>query len=484
MKTRKTVIAVLSAVLLISAALIVGCIGQFEGASIKEAEEDNFVVPKRKGLIKFKINDGRARTIMPTADLDTMHFKFIFIDSDTVTGPHTITWPVSGTVEYSSSISIYLPEETYTVDINAYSDSDGNSAHLITSWSSGATTYQVNTNTSTPIDAYLTGDVTSGANGKFNYHITIPNIAPPAITDLDNYTKTLTILTHDDSTEADLFEADGITPVTNPIILDAADGINFNADDIVLDAGQYYVYVKLTADHCQDRVIKNVMYIYRNLPTNYGTSDDSIEVPHIVQNEFTVRFHSGTTPDNGVTGGSFTGGIMDIIYNNAEKATNPFSSPTHNDYTFVGWFKEPGYVNGWNWNTLIFKDTEIYAYWQAIQGMDVTIHFDILDGGINAIVPDGNNPVGSFSYDAIAGNSASVVLKFTTSLTSASWNLDGVPLAATQTSIPNDTLTISKTSNSSILNRLASGTHIINLKGNDTNSKPQSAQVVFTVDNN
>jgi len=479
MKTRKTVIAVLAAVLLISAALIVGCISQFDGVSVEEREEDNYQAPAGKALIKFKISDGRARTIMPTADVESMYFKFIFIDSDTITGPHTINWPTTGTVEYSGNISIPLDPETYTVSINAYSDSDGN--NLITAWSSGSTTYQVDTGTSTPIDAYLEGDL-SGGQGKFNYHITIPDLIQPAITELDNYVKTLTILESDDLAVATLVLDDGSdTPVDNPIELEAADGINFNTDKIILDAGQYYVYLTLSADHCQDRVIKNVMYIYRNLPTNYGTEDESIEVEPPVQSEFTVRVHSTVEPDNG---GTLTGvDILDVPCNNAVAATNPFNAaPEHSQYTWAGWWADSAHNTAWNWNTKIFKDTNVYAYWQANTGAGITIYFDIVDGGEDAIISDAGNPVGSFSWDDIAGDSPTVTLIFTTELTSAKWYLDGVLLTATQTTIPNDTLTISKTSNAGILNRLASGTHYINLIG--IGSKEESAQIKFTVNNN
>jgi len=482
MKTRKTVIAVLSAVLLISAALIVGCLSEFEGAAIKKAEEDNFVVPKGKGLIKFKIKDGRPRTIMPTADLSTMYFIFKFTDADPLSDDFgQVTYhPDDGTRElYSSSMSVALDEGTYSVAIEAYNyGTDGSDGDLITAWSSltdlpTPTTYTIDTTTPTRnVNASLKGVIDGVGTGTFNYHITVPVITSHlnAASDFDYTARTLEVYEDDESALA-------ISP-----IIDLTDGANTDSD-IQLVSGQYWVIVTLSADNCQDRVLRNVMYIYNGLPTYYGTSDPggTIDVPPIVQNTFIVRYFSNVTPNTTVDG-TLSGGHLDQPIVNASAPLDPFrlQSPDSATHNFDGWFTTSGGNTPYNFYTKIFADARVYAQWSlktGTPGLSFTITFTITDGGAGKVYADDDNPV-SPSYNSILSGLAGTSLTFYTDLTNATWKIDGTTIGTNVSSI-----TLDNTNATTWVGHLATGAHIIHVSGLDGHGDLQDGTVTFTITN-
>lgn len=456
MKTRKTVIAVLVAVLLVSAALIVGCMNQLDGISDKDAEDD-YPIPEGKGRIKFKITDGNARTILPTANVANMYFTFTFTDvSGGSTNGNIITLPSTGRTGYSSSIPLVLPESTYTASVTAYNAaSDG---QVISGWDSGLTSYTISAgNLSNSVNVTLEGVIDGLGQGLFTYSITVPSISQP-----DN--TTITYIPN--GTDINSMTMKVTKGITNTYIL--SEGVNTQspAGGILLDSGVYTITVTLKANNCQPRVINTVMHIYNGLTSNYNVS---VAAP--VQNLFTVKF------DTSPTGSA----VSQASVQNADTASKPSSDPTNSNTSleFDDWYVASGGSTKFNFSSKIFRDTTIFAHWKPAAGngpLGIVVTFTPISADVATLTPSGAN----IDYDTVLAGGMGSAVTFTVGGidTDITWLLDGDDISSKTAS---GVLTFSDILNNDLLDALAAGTHYLTVSGKKSPSTTiYSATYEFT----
>jgi hypothetical protein len=427
MKAKKTVIAVLAVTLLISAALIVGCISPLEPGSAGQDEYSNFKIPAGKGVIRLKIADNNgARTIFPedgdmTSKLSDMVFDIEFkpqgsgstdkdllkVDFDTFDDP------------------VVLDQDTYDVNIIAYDKTD--QSIIIAIWDSTKEEdyedgIEVGTTTAS-VDVNLVGVTTGAKPGKLSYSITYGDLDEPDYTELAYTSQTVTVTNYTGYSSV----LTG-TDWEDPINIGAVDAPNTKAAADI-PSGVYWVTIKLEADNCQDRIVSDVIYVYPTMTTDFTVATGKIDAPN--QNKFTVKFDASAYD---TTYGSDSDGIQVI-----EELTNAESPdpadvayagavPTHptGAYNFIGWFddKDDEWSPGTN---RVFKDRLITAKWESATpagpGMGFNFTFTIGDPGV--ISADGDNAT---TYNEIKDDDG--FLKFTVSggITVTEWQFDGVPL--------------------------------------------------------
>jgi hypothetical protein len=479
MKTRKTVIAVLTAVLLISAALIVGCISPVDGISFKpDAKGSDFQLPPGKGAVRISLSNSNIRTILP--DPDSFDIEDMFFDVQFYTGGPAYTtpstrFPASGQVDFDGldDVPIPLAAGSYHILITAY-DTDANDASEIpiAGWDSRiidglANPYSVTTSL-VPVSANLVGFVNGLDEGTFSYDITIPNIAssPPALTTPWGYT----------TQSLYIYEYTGMTLAVPAITL----SVGNNNDDVLLDSGYYIVKIVLTASSCQDRVMTTAMHIYPAMTSKYGTSGSTINVPAPNQNSFTVAFDlKGKTNTNG----SYTGGTNQTI-SNAGLVTNP-NNPTSSADDFVSWHNHPTTLNNSTLWTLgsskVFGDTTLYALWTPKTGPGAKIAIEFSFEDPSTITPT----VGSttFSYVSI-DTGGSLELTLSGSYDSIIWKLDGLSIDGL--GVSDNVITLDKSttvdSGTSIMSLLSSGSVMLYVEADDGGT-PYSDEILLTVNN-
>jgi len=398
MKTKKTVIAVLTVALLISAALIVGCLSPEDIISAKpeadtksnEKAGDNYQIPAGKGVIRLKISDSSARTIIPdnpSATLATMKFRVIVTGKTINTTP--VPYPSSSTLFDGTSDNdiedpIALDADDYDISILAY---DSTGLIQIAGWDSGAGSYKVEVKDSedTEITANLIGLTTSSAVGTFSYSITIP-VSP---TDPADYTvHSLAIFNYSGGSAA-------TTTPSNPVTIDA-DGTT-QTGSLTLKAGYYIVKLTVSLTNYQTRQYVRALHIY---PAMTSTMD-TIVVPALVKVKgFTVAYNLGTISSTAVqdTGPSGSGNNYGTLSNKDYGFTIPgfTNDPVATNfptYNFDGWYKGPNgtggkYVfSGATANNFVLADTTLYANWiqpgPGSVSFTVTFNYSDLMAGAN-----------------------------------------------------------------------------------------------------
>jgi len=416
MKTKKTIITVLTAALLISAVLIIGCINPIDEMSSGQYEKGNTNAPPPagKGVIRISLSDN-ARTILPASipAKESMFYTVVFTGT---VGTNNKTVSLS---TYSDLIGdpILLNADTYTVVITAYKEAAGtNSIAGCTK-----TGVSVASGSSSSIDAVLTA---FGGSGTFTYNITVPALPSGWLVTSVPSSYTVSKLEVFDSSDA-IVDLDGAG--TNDYATLTISGPN--TDSISLPSGYYTVIVTLTADNCQDRVVSNVMHIYNTLTSNF-----TYTVPALNQNKFSVEFNT-----NGVTATSFP--VTRYPVTNGSTVTNP-ANPSNPGYTFNSWHTvaaSQGDDNKWVTTTKIYRDTIVYANWTAL-GATITIKWDTNE--LN-ITPAGSNPASASVDSIIAGTDA-----FTFTLNNAGgtitwtdiiWTFEGSTVSTTASATINGT---------------------------------------------
>jgi hypothetical protein len=473
MKTRKTVIAVLITALVISAALIVGCMDQFDGISVKDAE-DNYQIPEGKGIVKLKINGTNARTIVPSLSSLPIEDMWFTITCTPGTGSATV-WPAGGgRAQITGGIqAVVLANETYSIIVSAFDDYDSGDSTVGVPVAGGSTSGVTVNNNSEPAIVNLIG-ITNGTNdGTFFYNISPVAPTNGSLTTINYSSKKLQIWTYDAvpaQVGGDIFLG---TPSGSP------------TGDKTLKSGFYTVKVILEANNCDPMIVDEILHIYPSMTSYYGTTETAKSVPAPVQNLFKVNYSlDGKVNNNTLT--------LTENVSNAGTATSP-GTPTNDDYTFVKWVTAQGGTTAWNFSVnKIFKDTTIWAEWVAKAGANITITFTISDLGNISDLSDLNvTGSGKVAYTYADILAKAQQLKFKTTLYDAVWKLNGTILDADTTTIADDTLIIDggdglSTNNCTILDKLASGTHRITVSGKvgSSSGAPYSAYIEFTINNN
>jgi len=478
MKTKKMVIVVLTAALLVLAALVAGCMNPLEKTSDKDKDKDtvdNYQVPAGKGLVRFKITDGdgNSRTILPSTAIAGMFFEFIFTNDDGVSADVRFPTTAGTAVAYGSIAPVSLPYGTYHVAINAHNSgtiidapvlpTDPPST-LISGWSGGP--YSVSGATTT-ITAALTGKITpSTGKGIFKYSITVP--VPPAADyttisydTVDIASMKLNVAKYSTPSTSVAGFPKTLTPATTePVVTADSTGISF-------DSGYYLVTVTLKANNCQNRVLRSIMHIYDGLTTTYEEP-----VPTLVQDRFTVEFDT--------TGGS---AVTSQTINNAGLVARPSPNPTLSGYNFDDWYTTAAKTVVFDFGTTkIFADDKIYAKFNIITGnsaVTVTVSFNgILDGaGLQKSLS--NEPL---SYNDIAVGTDDITL-ILTGISTAKWWLNGSEITSLTTGGAGAVLVISKTATPTLLTSLASGPLVIDIEGENGSNIPYSARATVSISN-
>jgi hypothetical protein len=510
MKTRKTVIAVLTVMLLVAAALIVGCISPLEVASAKQGADaeyaddvDDFQIPAGKGVVKIKLSGNNARTILPDFDdyttdkglgtenkIGGMFFDVVF--TNVVTSSNVVYFPggaAASDVKLSytafNNQAVALTEnEKYNVVVTAYASEgvSGTPPIAIAGWSSIQETPYLTGVTvgsgKTTLDANLIGFVTGPVNsGKFDYHITVPKLTQPINT----------VLSYDD-TESKL-EVVGYSSGTlaySKVFDDIENDYPsvYTASAVGISPGYYKVKVTLVADACQTRVLEEAMHIYPAMTSIYGTAAATKNVPAPNQNNFTIVFESDA--GGGLSQGNYGGaGETALTQGSIPNATiTSVTNPVVTNYTFDGWYTAASGGSKFDLTTqLIFRDRNLWARYTVPTSLAIAVTFDFIDMS-NISVTDGSL---TFGYDTINGT-GSLELSVTGTFSTVTWIIDGYTVQGTS----GNTVTLDKTTQLSnddgttyvtFLSRLAEGQHSLTVYAEKADSSVWNATTTINIVN-
>jgi len=497
MKTKKTVIVMLAAVLLISAALIVGCMNPLDGTSEqKDTDEDNYQIPVGKGVIRLKISDTNARTVFPNPTsfpLASMVFDVDFT-SATGTNANDLQFVEKKPISAATAPAVLTAGDSYHISIRAFKNEtnsgDGDFVQ-IAQWDNKLTTgldapddistgVAVSTS-SVDVTANLIGFTDDGTNGFFTYHVTInPFVTQPTHSVLAYTSQKLEVL---DSAKASL-----VSPISQNLTVFGAPGnTQTPPTGIVLPAGYYWVKVTLEADNCQPRIVQEAIHIYPLMTTEYGTAGSTRTIALPNQDTFIVQFDANSTNVTLDTFPGATGGILELsdIPNADNTAGDHFTDdqPTSsNDYTFVGWFQDESRTLEWLPTSRVFSDRTVYGKWLfdppgGGQGVTLTIGFEstspmTLTGGVVTSA----GPASTTTYDRIVDGYDTDAdsdpdfwdyLEYTVTgnvLTITSWEFDGADITHYATN-SNKTLIIDKNVIEIFPHLFTTGMHYIIVSG-------------------
>ena len=394
MKTKKTVIAVLTATLLVSAMLIAGCIDQLDEITVKVKDKDNEVtivgdsdvdvadvdvadnqipykIPVGKGVVRFKITDNNIRTILPDFSqyddlsgnkIANMHFDIeftrhvsgggtgdgdiIYFPGDGTVDPGDFSTKPSSKATYSqvtSPITI-LNNGYYGYKITAYDDNNGT---VTIAGFTSTTDISVSSGTIGSASVTLIPFMDGSFNGNFYYGVTIP---------VDTYnTKTLSIYAYNNLT----------TPIVNGVITLNEDGTKKTAT-ISIPSGYYIVKVTIGKNHYLTRQHTEALHVYPGFTSKM--TDLVIDTP-LVQSEFELSFNM-----NGKTNTNNTDNFNPRYVNYGAKANDP-GTPIANGYGFDGWFEnQAGSGSAWDFATrLILSTRTLWAKWHQTAGFAITM---------------------------------------------------------------------------------------------------------------
>jgi uncharacterized repeat protein (TIGR02543 family) len=368
MKTRKTVIAVLTAVLLISAALMVGCMNPAEELSAKQgAEDSNYQVPAGKGIVRFKIADSDARTILPDfteyfasdSNVGAMFFDVKFTDTSSA-----VTYfpagvggnPPAKKATYAQvTAPITLANGSYSFIITAFNDDDGTIPIAGYTSVSNITVTGGATSTAGPFKLLpLIGtayDGTNTYNGRFTYDVTIPS---------QGYdTKTLAIYTYANQT----------TPIDTISLVEDTKTTATKSD---IPSGYYIIKVTVAKNHYLTRQYTEALHVYAGMHSKMT----ALTVPELVQNEFEVSFNMSSRPISNGSNAAFNPQYIQYAKQATKPAVNPAANDT--DYVFKGWYDGSGGTGDeWDFATWILADRVLYAKWAQAAGFEIELEEDV-----------------------------------------------------------------------------------------------------------
>jgi uncharacterized repeat protein (TIGR02543 family) len=399
MKTRKTVIAVLAAVLLISAALIVGCMNQIE---LPINGEENYTPPEGKGVIRLKISDNNARTILPTAPVTGLFFDIEFTDSDGPPNKYYIS--NTGTIVTSAPVvkpaysvvnitPFALTAETYTLKVTAYAEAAGTN---VVAGYNHPTSIIVTGSSSHPIQAVLVALVDGTQSGDFDYNVTIP-------TDSSYSTKKMTITRYNDTINFNS-TSPGSTLSTTGIILND-DGTAKIGTQTALPSGYYFVTVTLSKTGYLTKEYTESLHIY---PGKTSTWTVDFSAASLLKNVFTVTYKKNYgAPETDIT--------EPVNYAKLASGSTTF---TESGYDVEGWYTASTTLPGEKWDTATKKvlgDIDLYAKWDvsATPGVAITITFNTADKIDGTSITGGSrtiNVTGTVSGMALDGTNQVVLI--------------------------------------------------------------------------
>jgi len=381
MKTKKTVIAVIAAMLVISAVLIVSCIEPIDEKNTYTA--DNYQIPAGKGVIRFKLSDSNLRTILPDNDLSNMKFQVILTDATTstpTTYPSASTFFTATEINSNTTPPIVLDPDDYDVSICAY---DTTGLIEIAGWDSDPLDpIKLVPNGSETITANLIAVNSGSATGTFKYNFNIPN---------DGYTAQLDILNY--STGVTIGATSDATPISLPLTLPTTGALS--PGSATIPRGYYIVKVTVAKTNYQTKSYVRALHIY---PAMTSTMEN-ITVPALTKvADLKVTFDLGKVNGNDITdttsGNNYTAQYKTYAATVSAFTYTPLADAPNAGYTFVNWYKNDLKTVLWNFTTdrVLADNTVLYAGWNPPAGLgDVKfkITFDI-DDFADGIISGGN----------------------------------------------------------------------------------------------
>jgi len=356
MKTKKTVIAVLTAALLISAALIlgvVGCASPMGGASVNPgstADKSTFQIPAGKGVIRFNISDKNARTIMPDADsleLEDMFFQVIFTaDSGNSANDKTLPVPGNPYISYASLTDdpiVMAAGDSYDIQIIAFNQSAVLGSISVAGWSSDAP-IAVNAADTTTVNADLIAYVNElgVGSGSFSYSVAVPDM------DGGYDTCEMVITAHSSNYNYP-------TPLEIPLVVD-----DTTADVVPLPAGYYTVKVTVAKAKYRSEVIVQALQVYPAMTSTWTP----IVVPALIKNVLDITFNLGVVGTNV----SNPSGTFDALVRNygtsfpSALVVAPVPTGAYSGYSFAGWYTNSTFSGSvFTPPTRVLTDTALYA---------------------------------------------------------------------------------------------------------------------------
>jgi len=320
MKTKKTVITVLMAILII--ALVISCQSPFDKAD-SGSEGERQPAPDGKTLVRLNLTDSNARTVMPTttgytALTDFDGFTLLIKDSSNAT--QDLPSALQGTIALASTINStdipLAPMETYSFTVTAFK---GSNAMAL-----GTTSLAVTQSNKT-----LTVTLKEIADGSGTGTLTVN----PDISAYGTATVSLTPL----SANASPAVAAQSIPYTNASI----------------KSGLYLMTIALAKAKCESASVIEVVHIWNGLPTTFSGPLPTLRSNvHLVEYDYTDDADLPELRDES----------EEVAHGDSITNTDPIPV---GQYIFGGWFTDPDdedtLVDG---DTIIIKPLTLLAKWE------------------------------------------------------------------------------------------------------------------------
>jgi len=375
MKTKRTVIAVIAAALLVSAMLIVGCMSQIDEITVKDDGAINYPIPAGKGVVRFKVADKNVRTILPdftqyaTSDSNVglMFFDIRFTRTTADTDVNkVIYWPGNGdyegeggsgsptTKETFENVSkpLTVTAGTYTILITAYDKATG--PGIIPIAGTTVTGLNVTSGTTETRTIELLPLIDPDYEGKFAYKIKLPESNLPSSAAYS--TRTVEIFDYSDWST----DPDSATDVSSGITLTQDD---YTEDEESLPGGYYIVKVTVGNPKYITRQYTEALHIY----PGYTSVLYELDVPALIQNVYDITFdpvHQLTnTPSPDVV-------AQQITY--PGKVIEP-GTPEADNWTFDSWRVGSKEGVAWDFSVRPSADLHLVALWNQDAGFTITL---------------------------------------------------------------------------------------------------------------
>jgi hypothetical protein len=459
MKTKKAVIAVLSAVLVI--AFIIGCNVQLG----PDAGEEQQPAPDGKTWVKLNIVDSKsnARTIIPNtsgyndlSDDDQFDHFNVFVtlsDNTDVTPDDPFDWTADlSYTDITTEAMALEPGITYTFTVIALKDTPSyGSIKLAMGKNDLAVTGGGPNTLSITLKEIVDGE------GQGTFAVSSSNIATYSTAELTLYS-----FAEDDSAFADELD-----PGTGDYVTDI--DIKTYAGPFTVPSGYYRMTIALTNTNCEPVTVVEIVHIYEGFPSIYSATLPTLRRnKHFIEYDYTegAKGVSGLEDETVTHGGSITNLPPTVTF-----------APPSSSFIFGAWYDDwdatangnAGAVDGniVNASTKIIKPLMLYAKWEPAS---VNVTFSSIGlGWSGPIIPDFTGSTASYLQgDGSDEIEIELIVDNASAFQSASfrWYIDGTLYVAGN---GQDTITITGDIDSA-LNWYQAGVHTITLEANDVDA--------------
>ena len=356
---------------------VFGCNNPFSSPASIDASKE---MPEGMGSFVLRIADSSERTIKPKIEPDKFElYKLEFYEHDS---ERTETYEINKT-DLNENIFHLLPG-TYNLTIIAYVDTEGQKPAA----SGILNNVEINAGKEAIGEIVLNMFSFGERDGKgiFSWNIEFDGNLFNELNEVSINIRSLPINT----------ENDGITLY----IIGETEEVIGKSGRIDIETGNYLVTFTLTKTDEKYRPAKwlETLQVYNNLESNYS---------HTFNNDIFIR---GTYV---VTFRCYERNIIlsEISLNHMDPIGQAIEAPSgednYADHEFTGWYTEEG-VLFTEWNTPLFKDTNLYARWIPVMGGSAAITGtnrigDMLTVNTNSVIIGGKTiptplPDGYFNY--------------------------------------------------------------------------------------